>query len=90
MHSNRRGDALMTVTCDIPDELFSEFQTQADKVKMTLHGYVAEVLEAHAAERRLPKVPLSLRGSGGESSRNQFPWPAETYRMHLPRRGNAG
>jgi hypothetical protein len=83
------------VTVDLAAPLLEELEVAAAAAKLTLPAYVAEVLECHAASRRLPKIqsggkPLGvlLRESSGED-KVAFPWPADTYRVYLTR-GNAG
>ena len=74
------------MTVDISAPLLEALEAGTLESKLTLVAYVAEVLESHAATRRLPRVQRTL-GSGRrtESPGDSFPWPVDTYRMHLPK-----
>ena len=83
------ASASMMVFLAVP--LLEELKDAASRARIALDSYCAEVLESHAASRRLPQFRSSSperarRGSavsrdGGEDT---FPWPETTCRVHLP------
>lgn len=82
------------MTVDLASPLLEELEAAAAEAKLTLHSYVAEILESHAASRRLPKFqsrrgPLGVLQGDSHAEDRGFPWPADTYRVHLAR-GSAG
>ena len=73
---------------NLSEPLLKELEDAAFRSKMGLPTYVTEVLEVHAATRRLPKVCCQAPAPGSATREPvDFPWPADTYRVHGPRRG---
>jgi hypothetical protein len=83
----------MTVDLNlVVDPSHLEALTQAAlRSQLTLRGYIAEIIEAHAAGLLLPTVVPSGGRAGGAvreesaEAEGNFPWPADVYRLHSPR-----
>jgi hypothetical protein len=71
---------------NINDQLRRELEDAAFDRRMGLCTFISEILEVHAATRRMPKVRCQAPAPGNATQEPQgFPWPADTYRFHGPR-----
>lgn len=70
------------MTVDVADVLLDELQAAAAESKLTLHTFIAEVLESYAAGRRLPRFRSAVAHDPRQVSAKQhdaFPWPETVY-----------
>ena len=88
----------MTVDLVVAPSHIQALTQAAAQAKLTLRGYIAEIIEAHAAALLLPSVRASGGKAGGAVTRAEpedtdlgsgpFPWPGEVYHVHPPRSGS--
>jgi hypothetical protein len=83
----------VTIELAIASSHLEVLSRAAAQSKLTIQGYIHEIVEAHAAGLLLPSVPSSggpaFRGVQQPEARNSesFPWPEKIYTLHLPRHG---
>ena len=77
------------MTVDLAPAYLQALAQAAAQAKLTLHAYVTEIVESHAATLLLPNVVPSggkaggaVRDENGEAE-GTFPWPSDTYRVHF-------